>query len=235
MTRSRKRNTATAEVNGGVHIPRFEIVDIADVHPYEYNPRNNEKAVQALANSIRQFGFNVPIVIDADGGLAAGHTRYLAAVQLGMTSLPALRAEHLSEEQIRQFRIIDNKVAELAEWDMDLLAPEISALQASGINFTEFGFSQEEIDCLTDIVTDDCLSATGVRGQETSPSHAAENRRAPAQARFVLSEFVFFVPQAAYRRWASEMRATHDYNEAEILNDLKERLGLTPYINAESE
>ena len=201
-------------------------VDITDIQPYEFNPRDNAGAIESVANSIRTFGFLVPVVIDAEGTLVAGHTRVEAAKTLGIPEVPCIRAEHLSEDQIRAFRVIDNKVAELAKWDFDLLSQELSALKDSGLDFTDYGYTREELDCLTDIVADDCLSADGLIDSEVRERLQRAERRAPAQARFVLGEIVFFIPAAEYRRWVDGVRGLHDFNEEEIVTDLKRRLGL---------
>lgn len=115
---------------------------ITDIHEYENNPRHNENAVAAVANSIREFGFKVPIVIDKDGVIVAGHTRKKAAESLGLETVPCIVADDLTEEQIKAFRVADNKTAELAEWDFNALAKELGELE---IDMTQFGFESEEI------------------------------------------------------------------------------------------
>ena len=90
-----------------------------DLIEYENNPRNNDEAVEAVANSIKEFGFKVPIVIDKNNEVVAGHTRIKAALSLGLTSVPCIIADDLNEAQIRAFRLADNKVAELSAWDLD--------------------------------------------------------------------------------------------------------------------
>lgn len=201
-------------------------IDISDIVPYEFNPRDNAAAIESVANSIRSFGFLVPVVVDASNVLVAGHTRVEAAKTLGIPEVPCIRAEHLSEDQIRAFRIIDNKVAELAKWDFDLLSQEFNALRDSGLDFTDYGYTREELDCLTDMVADDCLSADGLIDAESRDRLQRAERRAPAQARFVLGEIVFFIPAAEYRRWVDGIRGLHDFNEEEIVTDIKRRLGL---------
>jgi len=205
--------------------------DLTDIHPYKDNPRDNESAVESVMKSISSFGFLVPIVVDGAGVIVAGHTRYEAATRLGLTDAPCIIAGHLTEEQIKAFRLIDNKVSELARWDTDLLAGELAALEGSGINFTEFGWDQDEIDCLTEIVTDDCLSVGSAAGDDSSEGSRPE-QRAPNRTRMVIGEFTLFIPQDVYRRWSSEIRASYDYVESDIEAALKDRLGITPYENA---
>lgn len=87
---------------------------LGDVRPYDKNPRRNDDAVQYVAESIKQFGFKVPLVIDNDGVIIAGHTRWKAAKKLGLDAVPCIIADDLTEEQIKAFRLADNKVAEKA-------------------------------------------------------------------------------------------------------------------------
>lgn len=112
-------------------------VPITDIHPYARNPRKNDAAVDGVAASIRQFGFLVPLVIDRNNEIVSGHTRYRAAKKLGMKELPCVIADELSPDQIRAFRLADNKVAEKAQWDMDLLPLELSEIL---LPMTDFGF-----------------------------------------------------------------------------------------------
>lgn len=116
---------------------------LAELKPYEHNPRNNESAVDAVAASIEQFGFKVPIIIDQDGVIIAGHTRLKAAQRLGIEKVPCVIADDLTPEQVRAFRLADNKVGEIADWDDDKLAEEF-ALLAGVIDLEQFGFRAED-------------------------------------------------------------------------------------------
>lgn len=206
---------------------QLEYVDINSLVPYDWNPRDNAQAVDSVAASISNFGFLIPVVVDHENILVAGHTRVEAAKKLGMAEVPAIRATHLTEEQVTAFRLIDNKVAEMAKWDFDLLSGEISKLQDSGLTLTDFGWTREELDCLTDMVKDDCLSSEGLVDLEAQERIRRTERRAPATARFVLGELVFFISATDYRNWVDGIRTLHDYNETEITADLKRRLGIT--------
>lgn len=118
----------------------MKIVDkpIEWLRPYENNPRNNEQAVEAVANSINEFGFKVPIVATIDGEIVNGHTRFKAAKFLRLKTVPVLIADDLTEEQIKAFRLADNKTGELADWDVELLYSELDEL--TGFDMTMFGF-----------------------------------------------------------------------------------------------
>ena len=108
---------------------------LAELTPYRNNPRKNDAAVDKVAASIVEFGFKVPVVIDKNGIIVAGHTRYKAAQSLGMSEIPCIVADDLTEEQIKAFRLADNKVGEFAEWDFDLLADELQDI--SDIDMSE--------------------------------------------------------------------------------------------------
>lgn len=116
-------------------------IKLKDIKPYGKNPRKNDDAVPYVAESIKKFGFKVPIVIDKNNVIVAGHTRYKAAKKLGFKSVPCIIADDLTDEQIKAFRLADNKVSEKAEWDLDLLDSEIEGI--FDIDMTDFGFELE--------------------------------------------------------------------------------------------
>jgi len=105
-----------------------KVLPVKDLKGYEKNPRKNDNAVEAVANSIREFGFKVPVIVDKDNVIVAGHTRIKAAKQLGLTEVPVIVADDLTPEQVKAFRLADNKVAGLAGWDWDMLAAEMDAI-----------------------------------------------------------------------------------------------------------
>ena len=117
---------------------------VSELVPYENNPRNNEKAVEAVANSIREFGFKNPIIVDRQKVIVSGHTRRLAALKLGMDLVPVVYADDLTDDQIKAFRLADNRVAEMAAWDEDLLKEEMA--KAVDFEFGDYGFDQKELD-----------------------------------------------------------------------------------------
>lgn len=110
--------------------------------PYENNPRNNDEAVEPVANSISEFGFKVPIVATSDGEIINGHTRWKAAKKLKLKTVPVIIADDLTEEQVRAFRLADNKVAEIAQWDIELLLSEIESVD--NLDMTLFGFTDSD-------------------------------------------------------------------------------------------
>lgn len=116
---------------------------VSELQPYENNPRKNESAVPYVAESIKRYGFKVPIVIDKDGVIVAGHTRYLASIELGLKTVPCIVADDLTEEQIKEFRLVDNKTSEFAGWDFDMLSEELQELD---FDAETFGFDMPEVD-----------------------------------------------------------------------------------------
>lgn len=118
-------------------------VSLQDLKPYENNPRLNDNAVEAVMNSIKEFGFNVPLVIDKNNMIVAGHTRYKAANRLKLETVPCYRVENLTEEQIKAFRLADNKVSELAEWDFTKLEQELAEIS---LDMSLFSFELEELE-----------------------------------------------------------------------------------------
>lgn len=120
----------------------IKTLKIGDIHPYEKNPRKNDKSVAAVARSIEEFGWQQPIVVDVNHEIICGHTRYKAAKKLGMKEVPCVIAENLTEEQIKAYRLADNKVSESSEWDLPLLSEELADI--IDIDMSDFGFSFEE-------------------------------------------------------------------------------------------
>lgn len=133
---------------------KVETVSIDEIKPYENNPRNNDDAVEAVANSIKEFGWQQPIVVDNGGVIIAGHTRYKAAKKLGYKEVPIVVADNLTKEQVNAYRLADNKVGELANWDTKKLDDELQAL-LDQIDMTDFGFDENiEFDPADDIDVD---------------------------------------------------------------------------------
>ena len=121
---------------------------LSELKPYENNPRINDEAVKYVAESIKEFGFKVPIVVDKNNIIVAGHTRYKASKQLGLEEVPCIVADDLTDEQVKAFRLADNKVGEIAEWDFKLLAEELQGID--DLDMEVFGFempkNEEEVE-----------------------------------------------------------------------------------------
>ena len=116
-------------------------VKVNDLKEYENNPRINEKAIEPVMKSIQEFGFKVPLVIDKNNVIITGHTRVEAAKRLGLETVPCIIADDLSEEQIKAFRLVDNKTSEYAEWDFMKLEEELRELNEFDFDISLFDFS----------------------------------------------------------------------------------------------
>ena len=141
---------------------------VSELKAYDNNPRDNDKAVDAVAASIREFGFKVPLVITEDNVIVTGHTRLKASKKLGLETVPCIIASDLTEDQIKAFRIADNKTSELSDWDEDLLSEELANID---LDMSQFGFDdiqvEEEIEAEDDdfneddVITDNPYSKPG--------------------------------------------------------------------------
>lgn len=116
-------------------------IKLEHLKEYENNPRQNDEAVDKVAESIKEFGFKVPIIVDENMKIIAGHTRKKAALKLGLDEVPVIVADDLNEDQIKAFRLADNKVAEFSEWDIELLMSELEEIE---MDMEEFGFEELE-------------------------------------------------------------------------------------------
>lgn len=151
----------------------MEFVDkkLSEITPYKNNPRNNDEAVGPVAESIKEFSFKVPIVIDKNGEIVNGHTRYKAAKKLGLETVPVIVADDLSDEQIKAFRLADNKVGEIAVWDLDLLNEELNDIL--DLDMSVFGFelevddeNQENLDTDFEEIEDDSVLIVEAESEE---------------------------------------------------------------------
>lgn len=124
---------------------QVQLMSPSEVKPYEKNPRLNDGAVDAVARSIQQFGFRQPIVVDQNHVIVVGHTRWKAACKLGLEQIPVHVATDLTPDQARAYRIADNKLGDLAEWNLELLPIELSELQLTGLDLSLLGFDQDEL------------------------------------------------------------------------------------------
>jgi len=124
---------------------KVEQIKIEEILPYDQNPRDNSAAVEKVADSIKEFGWQQPIVVDEEKIILAGHTRHLAALSMGLKEVPVLIAKGLTEAQKKAYRIVDNKTSELAEWDKELLKSEFLALQELDFDLNLTGFDLDEI------------------------------------------------------------------------------------------
>jgi ParB-like chromosome segregation protein Spo0J len=145
MTKQRSMASGATESKGLLSRTVATVTIAKEIKPYPNNPRINDDAVDAVAASLREFGFRQPIVVDAEGVIICGHTRFKAAQKLGLEKVPVHVAKDLTPEQIKAYRIADNKTAELADWNYDLLPIELGELQAANYDLGLLGFDQDEL------------------------------------------------------------------------------------------
>jgi len=131
-------------------MPELIQAKLSDIKPYERNPRRNDDSVQAVANSIKAFGFRAPIIVDADNVIIAGHTRYKAAKKLRLKTVPVIVADDMTPEQVEAYRIADNSAGSKSLWDMDLLGDQVKAIE---YDLSQYGldYREEEPDTEEDI------------------------------------------------------------------------------------
>ena len=153
-----------------VHMEKLKIVykSVDDLIPYINNPRINDHAVDAVASSIKNFGFKVPIIIDSENEIVAGHTRLKAAKKLGMKEVPTIVADDLDDNQIKAFRLADNKVGELAAWDFSALEIELQNIGDIDMNSFEFGDEDFMIFTLND-AEDELNNFEDIASKKTCP------------------------------------------------------------------
>lgn len=147
-------------------------MNIDDIKPYDNNPRDNDNAVDATANSIKEFGWQQPIVVDKDMVIIVGHTRYKAAKKLGYKEVPVVVASNLNKEQVRAYRLADNKTGELADWNTKLLDDELQSIL--DIDMTDFGFDENIEFAPADEVEVKIDEPTEIEHKEVTCPHCGE-------------------------------------------------------------
>jgi ParB-like chromosome segregation protein Spo0J len=185
---------------------------------YAGNPRKNDHAVEAVAAAIKRFGFRVPVLAKSDGSLIDGHLRVKAAKHLGMEEVPAVLCDDLSEADIKALRISINRMAELAEWDTELLSAELEGLTEQGVALDVTGFDA------------DSLSRLGLGSLDLDIADGFSDTRADSEGladlMFSIGEYRFPVEREAYLQWKEKLRQEVGFNNAAIHEELKRRLQL---------
>lgn len=143
---------------------KVENWELSKVIPYENNPRENDEAAEYVANSIKEFGFQQPIVVDKNGIIIAGHTRWKAAQQLGLSEVPVVVADELSQNQIDAYRLADNKVSEYSDWDIEKLNFELENIDWLDVDMTQFGFYLEDARNILDEFEEDAAVEEEIDG-----------------------------------------------------------------------
>ena len=144
-------------------VNQIVLMDINDIHPYANNPRFNDEAMHSVANSIKEFGFQQPIIVDKNNVVIAGHTRLKAAKYLNLKKVPVIVAKDLSDEQVKAYRIADNSTSELARWDIDLLNLELEDIK---YDMADFGLFTDENEGLAEKASGDKLDEKEIKKME---------------------------------------------------------------------
>ena len=144
-------------------------IPVGDIVPYKKNPRKNDDAIRIVKRSIKEFGFQQPLVIDQNKEIVVGHTRFEAAQKIGLLEVPCIVADPLTTEQIRAYRIMDNKSAEYSKWNTDLLTEEIIELLETDYDISMTGFTQKELQDMDINIDLDDLAAQGLTDEEQVP------------------------------------------------------------------
>lgn len=148
MKQTNKKGRAAGAVMAAGAAMAIRMTPLSELKPYPNNPRDNRAAIEKIADSIRDFGFKQPVVIDVNNVIVAGHTRVEAAKRLGMKEVPCIVADDLTPEQVRAYRLVDNKTAEFSTWDEELLNIELADIQIPDFDMADYGFDMAEIDRL---------------------------------------------------------------------------------------
>ena len=196
---------------------KVELVAIDQVIPYARNPRINAHAIEKVAASIKEFGFRQPIVTDKDMVIVVGHVRYEAAKRLGLKKVPVHVATELKPEQIKAYRITDNRVGEESEWDKALLQLEITELNDAAFDADLLGFNAEELKEIQASLED--LLEDGFGDDEDGDIEEADTT-----AR--IGAYTFPIPREQYLEWLEAMKQDVGFEKKEVIAELKRRLGL---------
>ena len=162
---------------------------VEELIPYVNNPRDNANAIDAVASSIKNFGFKVPIVVDKGNEVVTGHTRLLAAKKLGIKKVPVIIADDLTEAEVKAFRLADNKVGELADWDWSLLDSEFEELKEMDLDFDmeEFGFIDNDV---LDMSYIDELDENGLSMTKGENDHFSMSFVFPIEKEELINEYI---------------------------------------------
>lgn len=195
-----------------------------ELTPFFNNPRDNDGAVDDLMKSIDQFDFLVPIVVDKDGIIVTGHTRHKASLKMNLEEVPVIYASHLTDAQIKAFRIADNRLSENAKWDENKLSDELRSISDMGFDMAFTGFSAAELDCLCGTINASCLTELDYE----SVCGVVTEKEVVAKGTLIISmgNYKFYVDVPAYKAWEADL--LQDFpKRADLVAELAKRLGFT--------
>jgi ParB-like chromosome segregation protein Spo0J len=196
---------------------KVELFDIEKLVPYARNPRVTAPAVDKVAASIKEFGFRQPIVVDSEMVIIVGHVRYQAAQKLGLKKVPVHVAEGMTPEQVKAYRIADNRTGEEAQWDNELLGLEIGELENLEFDSALLGFDESELRLLHQDVA--ASLSDGIESGEDKPIEEADTRA-------TIGAYNFIIPREQYLEWIEELKQDCGFDKENVIAELKRRLGL---------
>jgi len=196
---------------------KVELFDLAKLVPYARNPRITAHAVDKVAASIKEFGFRQPIVADCEMVIIAGHVRYQAAQKLGLEKVPVHVAEGLTPEQVKAYRIADNRTGEDAQWDNEMLALELEDLDKLSFDKAVLGFDPAELEQLRKSL--ESLLTDGIEDGEEQPIEEADTRA-------TIGPYSFEIPRAEYLSWIEDIKQHAGFDKEAIVYEIRRRLDL---------
>ena len=196
---------------------KVELLDLKKLVPYARNPRITAHAVDKVAASIKEFGFRQPIVVDSEMVIIAGHVRYQAAQKLGLKKVPVHVADGLSAEQVKAYRIADNRTGEDAQWDNEMLSLELADLDNMQFDKAVLGFEAAELEQLQKSL--ESLLTDGIDDDEENPIIEADTRA-------TIGPYSFEIPRERYLAWIEEVKQEVGFDKEAIVNEMQKRLGL---------
>lgn len=196
---------------------KVEYLRIDEIESYERNARTHSpEQVQQLVNSIQEFGFTNPVLIDNNNVLIAGHGRLVAAAEFGMTEVPAIQLQNLTDKQVKALRIADNQLALNASWDLDLLAAELSDLDADSFELDLLGFDD---DFLAGLLPEDPTLPSEQSAEQPEQAEATE------KVEVIIGPYKFAAKKTEWQKWETSIRAKVGLDVESVTAELKKRLG----------
>ena len=195
---------------------KIELMPVDQVIHYARNPRINAHAIEKVAASIKEFGFRQPIVTDKELVIVVGHVRYEAAKRLGLKKVPVHVATELTAEQIKAYRITDNRVGEESEWDKALLQLEITELDDASYGTDMLGFNAEELKEIQ----------ASLDGLENGFGDDEDDEIEEADTTARIASYTFPIPREQYLEWMEAMKQEVGFEKKEVIAEMKRRLGL---------
>jgi ParB/Sulfiredoxin domain len=215
--------------NSGVVIP-YQLIpflrDIETITPYYKNPKSH-KTVARLVVSIRKHGFNVPITVDINGVIITGHGRLIAAIELGMTKVPVMVMDHLTDEEIKTYRISDNTAGEESTWDEENRRSELLTLKEMGADLSATGYTLEEIDCLLDPVDINCLDDLDINAICGNIEQIKPKKKGREEVYIRVGEYKYPVIMPVYEKWLRGITDSVGFETESVMGVVLDRLGIT--------